>query len=54
MSISPIVGGSHERTNQLLVEAYGVAFPYALFDQGCWVIMSERSHGGVPVKPRRL
>ena len=46
-----MVGGSHERTNQLLVEAYGVAFPYTLFDQRCRVIMGERSHGGVPVKP---
>jgi len=49
-----MVGGSHERTNQLLVEAYGVAFPYALFDQRCRVIMGERSHGGVPVKPGAL
>jgi HAD superfamily hydrolase (TIGR01509 family) len=46
-----MVGGSHERTNQLLVEAYGVAFPYAMFDERCRVIMRERSHGGVPVKP---
>ncbi|WP_305582904.1 HAD family phosphatase [Devosia sp.] len=46
-----MIGGSHESTNQLLVEAYGVAFPYALFDQRCRLIMGERSHGGVPVKP---
>ena len=46
-----MVGGSHERTNQLLIEAYGVAFPYTLFDERCRVIMRERSHGGVPVKP---
>lgn len=46
-----MVGGSHERTNQLLIEAYGVAFPYALFDERCRVIMRERSHAGVPVKP---
>jgi HAD superfamily hydrolase (TIGR01509 family) len=45
-----MVGGSHERTNQLLIEAYGVAFPYALFDEKCRVIMRERSHSGVPVK----
>lgn len=45
-----MVGGSHERTNQLLVEAYGVAFPYTLFDQRCRVIMHERSHAGVPLK----
>ena len=43
-----MVGGSHERTNQLLVEAYGVTFPYALFDERCRVIMRERTHGGVP------
>lgn len=46
-----MVGGSHERTQQLLIESYGVAFPYALFDEKCRVIMRERSHGGVPVKP---
>lgn len=45
-----MVGGSHERTNQLLLEAYGVSFPYALFDEKCRVSMRERSHGGVPVK----
>jgi len=45
-----MVGSSHERTNQLLVEAYGVAFPYTVFDERCRVIMRERSHGGVPVK----
>ena len=45
-----MVGSSHEHTNQLLVEAYGVAFPYTLFDERCRVIMRERSHGGVPVK----
>ena len=45
-----MVGGSHERTNQLLVEAYGVAFPYTLFDERCRIMMRERSHGGVPVK----
>ena len=46
-----MVGGSHERTNQLLIEAYGVTFPYALFDERCRVIMRERSLAGVPVKP---
>ncbi|PXA99060.1 HAD family phosphatase [Nostoc sp. 3335mG] len=45
-----MVGGSHERTNQLLLEAYGVSFPYALFDEKCRVSMRERSHAGVPVK----
>lgn len=51
---SSMVGSSHERTSQLLIEAYGVAFPYALFDEKCRVIMRERSHGGVPVKPGAL
>ena len=45
-----MVGGSHENTNRLLVEAYGVAFPYSMFDERCRVVMGERSHGGVPVK----
>lgn len=45
-----MVGSSHERTNQLLIEAYGVTFPYSLFDERCRVTMRERSHGGVPVK----
>lgn len=46
-----MVGGSHERTEKLLIESYGVAFPYSLFDERCRVIMRERSHAGVPVKP---
>ena len=45
-----MVGSSHERTNQLLIEAYGVAFPYSLFDEKCRVNMRERAHAGVPVK----
>ena len=49
-----MVGGSHEHTNRLLVESYGVSFPYTLFDERCRVIMRERSHGGVPVKPGAL
>jgi HAD superfamily hydrolase (TIGR01509 family) len=44
-----MVGSSHERTNQLLVEAYGVSFPYALFDEKCRVSMHARAHD-VPVK----
>ena len=47
---SSMIGSSHETTNRLLLEAYGVAFPYALFDEKCRVIMRERSHDGVPVK----
>jgi HAD superfamily hydrolase (TIGR01509 family) len=46
-----MVGSSHEHTNRLLVEAYGVAFPYVLFDQKCRIIMGERAQDGVPVKP---
>ncbi|WP_338721871.1 HAD family phosphatase [Devosia sp. XK-2] len=45
-----MVGSSHETTNRLLIEAYGVAFPYAMFDEKCRVTMRERSHAGVPVK----
>ncbi len=45
-----MVGSSHERTNQLLVEAYGVSFPYSLFDAMCRASMHERTHQGVPVK----
>lgn len=46
-----MVGSSHEHTSRLLIEAYGVSFPYSLFDEKCRVIMRERSHAGVPVKP---
>ncbi len=45
-----MVGSSHETTNRLLVEAYGVAFPYTQFDERCRITMRERSHAGVPVK----
>ena len=45
-----MVGGSHENTSRLLIESYGVTFPYTLFDERCRVIMRERSHAGVPVK----
>ena len=46
-----MVGASHEATNDLLVEAYGVAFPYAIFDEQCRTIMRERMAREVPVKP---
>lgn len=49
-----MVGGSHEHTNRLLVEAYGVSFPYSLFDERCRVIMRGRTHSGVPIKPGAL
>lgn len=48
---SAMVGSSHERTNQLLIEAFGAAFPYPMFDERCRVTMNARAHGGVPVKP---
>lgn len=45
-----MVGSSHETTNRLLVEAYGVAFPYALFDDMCREQMQRRMDAAVPVK----
>lgn len=45
-----MVGSSHETTNKLLVEAYGVSFPYPLFDEKCRIMMRERMHEDVPVK----
>lgn len=45
-----MVGASHERTNQLLVEAYGVSFPYAMFDAQCRAMMQQRMEHEVPVK----
>jgi len=45
-----MVGSSHEVTNRLLVETYGAAFPYSLFDEKCRIIMRERMHAEVPVK----
>lgn len=45
-----MVGSSHEVTSQVLVEAYGVAFPYAVFDQQCRELFHERMAETVPVK----
>jgi HAD superfamily hydrolase (TIGR01509 family) len=45
-----MVGSSHEATNALLVEAYGVSFPYAIFDQQCRELMHRRMSETVPVK----
>src|SRR3569623_941304 len=45
-----MVGSSHEATNALLVEAYGVAFPYEMFDAECRRIMNGRMAEAVPVK----
>jgi HAD superfamily hydrolase (TIGR01509 family) len=44
-----MVGSSHEVTNRLLVEAYGLTFPYAIFDEKCRFLMQERT-AAVPVK----
>ena len=46
-----MVGSSHETTRRLLTEAYGVTFPYALFDEECRRIMKGRMAQSVPVKP---
>jgi HAD superfamily hydrolase (TIGR01509 family) len=46
-----MVGASHEATSKLLVEAYGVSFPYAQFEQECRRIMRGRMAEAVPVKP---
>ena len=45
-----MVGSSHETTNRLLVEAYGVSFPYAIFDDKCRVLMKQKMSEVVPVK----
>lgn len=45
-----MVGSSHEASNALLVEAYGVTFPYAIFDQHCRIKMKARMEEAVPVK----
>lgn len=45
-----MVGSSHEATNKLLVEAYGVAFPYTMFDEQCRAKMKVRMEEAVPVK----
>ena len=46
-----MVGASNEATSKLLVEAYGVSFPYAQFEQECRRIMRGRMAEAVPVKP---
>jgi HAD superfamily hydrolase (TIGR01509 family) len=45
-----MVGSSNEVTERLLVEAYGVSFPNALFRQHCREQMHERMAEAVPVK----
>lgn len=46
-----MVGSSHEATSALLTEAYGVSFPYEMFDAECRRIMRGRMAESVPVKP---
>jgi HAD superfamily hydrolase (TIGR01509 family) len=46
-----MVGSSHEETRRMLVEAYGVTFPYEIFDAECRRIMKGRMADAVPVKP---
>jgi HAD superfamily hydrolase (TIGR01509 family) len=45
-----MVGSSHEATSKLLVEAYGVSFPYTLFDDQCRDMFRRRMAETVPVK----
>jgi len=45
-----MVGSSNEVSNQLLTEAYGVTFPFALFDAECRRLMHARMAQSVPVK----
>lgn len=49
-----MVGSSHEATNRILVEAYGVSFPYHMFDQKCRELMHQRLAEAVPVKTGAL
>lgn len=45
-----MIGTSHEATRALLVESYGVTFPYELFEAECRRIMRGRMASAVPVK----
>ncbi len=45
-----MVGSSHETTNRLLVEAYGVELPLPIFDEKCRVLMKSTMSEAVPVK----
>jgi HAD superfamily hydrolase (TIGR01509 family) len=46
-----MVGSSHEATQTLLVEAYGVSFPYQVFDERCRTTMHDRMKmDAIPVK----
>lgn len=45
-----MIGSTHEVTNRLLVEAYGVSFPYTIFDEQCRAAMKIKMEQAVPVK----
>lgn len=45
-----MIGASHEATSALLVEAYGLTFPYVLFEEHCRTLMRDRMAESVPVK----
>ncbi len=45
-----MVGTSHEASRALLVESYGVSFPYEMFDAECRRLMTGRMAVSVPVK----
>jgi HAD superfamily hydrolase (TIGR01509 family) len=45
-----MVGSSHEATSRLLVEAYGVSFPYQQFEDRCRALMRDRMSVAVPLK----
>ncbi|MEO6011984.1 MAG: HAD family phosphatase [Devosia sp.] len=45
-----MVGSSHEATSRILTEAYGVSFPYEMFDAECRRLMKGRMAQSVPVK----
>ena len=46
-----MVGASNEASRQLLVESYGVSFPFDMFDAQCRRLMRGRLEQAVPVKP---
>lgn len=49
-----MIGISHEASNALLVEAYGVSFPHALFEEQCRAQMKLRMESAVPLKAGAL
>ncbi|WP_417307814.1 HAD family hydrolase [Devosia sp.] len=45
-----MIGNTHEHTSKVLAEAYGVSFPYAIFDDMCRTKMQSRMEIAVPLK----